>query len=62
MIYGIIENNICINVIVADRQFAQSLGAVEVPEGYGIGDGYKNGKWINNKIIPDNTKIEGEDL
>ncbi len=57
MRYGIIEKNVCVNVIVADEWFASFVGAVELPEGFGIGDGYKNGKWVSNRIVP---QVEGE--
>ena len=48
MPYGIIENGKCINAIEADETFALSLGAVEIPDGYWIGD-YYNGGWHHEK-------------
>lgn len=52
MRYAIIENGICANVIIADAVFAAQIGAVELPEGFGIGDSYNGAEWISNKIIP----------
>ena len=52
MKFAIIENEICVNVIIANAEFAAMLGAIEIPEGFGIGDGYKNGEWISNKVAP----------
>lgn len=57
MRYAIIENNVCVNVIIADEWFASSIGAIELPEGFGIGDSYENGKWTSNRIVP---QEEGE--
>ena len=48
MPYGIIENGKCINAIEADETFALSLGAVEIPDGYWIGD-YYDGEWYHEK-------------
>ena len=48
MSYGIIENGKCINAIEADETFALSLGAVEIPDGYWIGD-YYDGEWHHEK-------------
>lgn len=48
MPYGIIENGKCINAIEADETFALSLGAVEIPDGFWIGD-YYNGEWSHEK-------------
>ena len=45
MIYGIIKDGICENTIVSSAGFADTIGAVEVPEGYGIGDRYIDGVW-----------------
>ena len=49
MKYAIIENHICVNVIVADEAFATKIGAVPLPDGYGIGDSYDGGVWTSNK-------------
>lgn len=45
MRYAIIKNNICVNVIVAEPDFATEIGAVSIPDGFGIGDIYKDGEW-----------------
>ena len=55
MNYGIIENGICINVIIADEEFAVVIGAVAVPEGFGIGDGFIDDEWVSNKPILDES-------
>ena len=38
--YCIIENNLVVNVVTADDDFAQSQGWILCPEGVGIGWGY----------------------
>ena len=44
-----IENGICVNVIAFDDSATAAdyelFGAVELPEGYGIGDSYDGEKW-----------------
>lgn len=52
MNYAIIENNICTNIIVADQEFADKIGAVELADGYGIGDIYIDGVWSKTEPIP----------
>lgn len=50
MKYGVIRNNICHNVIVSEPEFAQKIGAVEIPDGYGIGDRYVDGAWEKGEV------------
>ncbi len=45
MRYAVIKNNICVNVIVAEPDFVAEIGAVEIPDGFGIGDIYANSEW-----------------
>lgn len=45
MIYAIIENGICVDVVMGDEEFAKLLNLVEVPDGFGIGDYYIDGVW-----------------
>lgn len=62
MPYGIIENGQCVNAIEADEIFALSSGAVEIPDGYWIGD-YYDGEWHHEKpqTIDDRvTTLESE--
>ncbi len=33
------------NVILAEADFAAEIGAVEIPDGFGIGDIYADGEW-----------------
>ena len=44
-----IENGICVNVIAFDDSATAAdyelFGAVELPEGYGIGDSYNGSEW-----------------
>ena len=50
MKYAIVENGVCINVIMARTDFAASIGAVELPDGYGIGDTYTDGVWEKQEV------------
>lgn len=44
-----IENGVCVNIIVLDDSATAAdyelFGAVELPEGYGIGDSYNGSEW-----------------
>lgn len=46
MRYAIIEHGIISNIIEADKDFANQLGAVEIAEDIGIDDVYENGNFI----------------
>ena len=46
MNYAIIENELVVNVAVADAEFAQSQGWVACPDYVSAGWGYVNGQWI----------------
>ena len=48
--YAVIENGVCTNVIVANSGFAQGIGAVEISQGFGIGDIYENGTWTKASV------------
>jgi len=54
--YAIIENGKVVNVIEADKEFAESIGAIKILDGYGVGDEYSDGKWTkverSVEIIP----------
>ena len=43
--YAIMQDGLVINIIVADAAFAHSLGAVPLPDGYGIGDSFDGAEW-----------------
>lgn len=43
--YAIIENGVVNNIIVADADFAASIRAVEIPDGYGVGDSFDGADW-----------------
>lgn len=58
MRFAIIEKDIVINVIDSDSDFAASIGAIEVPDEFGIGDIYQNGVYeIGNRPEPEPTPI-----
>lgn len=59
MIYGIIENGQCVNAIESDKSFALSLGAVEIPDGYWIGD-YYDGEWHHEKPITAEEQLRAD--
>lgn len=45
MRYAIIENEICVNIVVSDAAFAAQMGFVELPDEFGIGDRFLDGVW-----------------
>ena len=59
MPYGIIENGQCVNAIEADESFVLSLGAIEIPEGYWIGD-YYDGEWHHEKPMTETEILQAQ--
>lgn len=53
MKYAIIENGICVNIVMASAEYAEKIGAVPLIEGYGIGDLYSEGEWSHPEPMPD---------
>lgn len=51
MKYAIIENGICVNIVVASAEYAEKIGAVPLIEGYGIGDLCVDNAWQKAEII-----------
>lgn len=46
MNYAILdENGVCVNAIVAEEEFATQIGAIVLPNGFGIGDTYDGASW-----------------
>lgn len=56
MKYAIIKDGVCVNIIVASAEYAEKAGAVELVEGYGIGDIYDNGIWLHSEPTPKPTE------
>lgn len=54
--YAQITDGIVTNVIVADSAFAESVGAVLVPDGFGIGDFFDGAEWskAHEPVLHDN--------
>ena len=52
MKFAIIENGICVNVIIASAEYAGKIGAVPLQDGFGIGDLYDNGVWVHPEPEP----------
>lgn len=61
MIYAqILPTGQVFNIIeVEDKNFAESLGAVKLKEGFGMNDYYINGEWSHG-ITPEPPKLETE--
>lgn len=50
--YAIIENNLVVNSVVADEDYATEQGWVLLPEGAGIGWDFTNGQFVDNRPVP----------
>lgn len=50
--YAIIENNLVVNSVVADEDYATEQGWALLPEGAGIGWSYVNGQFVDNRPVP----------
>lgn len=48
--YGLITDGVIANVIEASAEFAESIDAVPIPDGFGIGDGFDAGIFV--KLAP----------
>ena len=51
--YAVIENNLVINVVVADETYAQKNNLVLLTDNAGIGWSYINGEFIDNRPAPE---------
>lgn len=51
MDYAIIENGKVINIVVAEAEFAQAQGWIELTNGAGIGCDYIDGQFVDNRPI-----------
>lgn len=58
MVYAIVTNGMCTNIIEADTDFAVSIGAVELPTGYGIGDGYDGQVWTKAEPVAEDPPVD----
>lgn len=56
--YAIIENELVINTVIADEQYAQSQGWVLLTNNAGIGWSYKNGQFI--EPLPTAQEIQAQ--
>lgn len=56
MRYAVIENGKVVNVVIADSEYAQSMGWVECPDGVGIGWTFDG----NGTPLPPPPDTEGE--
>ena len=61
MNYAIIENGVCVNTILADTIFAEQIGAVLLPDGFGIGDSFIDDVWARKETpIPDPIESDAQ--
>ncbi len=58
MIYAVIADGRCVNIIEADAAFAAQIGAVELPTGYGIGDGFDGTTWSKAEPVAENHPVD----
>lgn len=62
MRYGILANDVCVNVILAEADFAAEIGAVEIPAGFGIGDRYVDGEWNKGEAAVSSVPTAEDDM
>ena len=51
--YAVIQNNLVINAVVSDSDYAATQDWVLLPDGAGIGWSYSNGTFVDNRPKPD---------
>lgn len=57
MTYAVIADGRCVNIIEADADYAAQIGAVELPTGYGIGDGF-DGAWSKAEPVAQDPPVD----
>lgn len=53
MRYAIVKDGVCVNAIEADETFAESIGAIDLPDGYGPGDLFDGYTWTKTEQTDD---------
>lgn len=48
--YAVIDNNLVVNIVVSESEYAAEQGWILMPEGAGIGWSYIDGAFINENI------------
>lgn len=61
VVFGFIQNGVCVNVIEADELAAKHIGAIPIPEGYWIGDYFDGENWSHEKLSTE-TELLGRQL
>lgn len=53
MNYAVINDNVVVNIVISDDEYAKSQGWVLLPDGIGIGWSYINGEFVDNRPVPE---------
>jgi hypothetical protein len=53
MNYAVIQNEIVVNIVISDEDYAKSQGWVSLPDGAGIGWSYIDGEFVDNRPAPE---------
>jgi hypothetical protein len=51
--YAIVENNLVVNAVVAEPDYALEQGWILLPENAGIGWSYENGNFVDHRPVPE---------
>ena len=51
--YAVVENNLVVNAVVAESDYALQQGWILLPENAGIGWSYENGNFVDNRPVPE---------
>jgi len=51
--YAVIENNLVVNAVVAEPDYALEQGWILLPENAGIGWSYENGNFVDHRPVPE---------
>ena len=60
MRYAIIKDGICVNAIESEETFAKSIGAINLPDGYGPGDLFDGYAWTKAEQSDQETAFPGK--
>jgi hypothetical protein len=57
--YAVVENNLVVNTVVAEPDYALEQGWILLSENAGIGWSYENGNFVDHRPVPEIPPVPG---
>ena len=51
--YAVVENNLVVNAVISEPDYALQQGWILLPENAGIGWSYENGNFVDHRPVPE---------